>query len=350
MSSPYLLNPKRLQTAFDRVNESVQKGENPCGLLAVANSHETIRREAFTRPDGDQVKQDSIFLLASITKPILATAIMQLVERGLLSFNVPVTRYIPEFAQPGKLPVTIWNLLTHTSGMESEAWFAALYNTQAPQSAFLKAAYQSILHFVPGTRYEYCNLSFYVLGELITRVSGLPYPEYLRKNVFEPLGMVDTSFDPGVAKKDREAPVRGDVGTNIPHLKSIQHPGAGLWSTADDLVTLGQAYLNNGKRGDFQMLSPTTIEWVTRDHVAGLPQLSDGHDQPAHYGLGWEKWMLNNRWPGSSRTFLHTGATGTLLWIDPEYDLICVFLTTQWGVERHIQYTSLQAVYGAFEA
>lgn len=350
MTSPYKVNLKRLKVAFDRVNESVQKGENPCGLLAVADSHEMIQCEVFTRPDGDQVKQDSIFLLASISKPIVATAIMQLVDNGLLSFNVPITRYIPEFAQPGKLPVSAWNLLTHTSGMESEAWFAALFDAQTPQSAYLKAACKSILHFVPGTRYEYCNLSFYVLGELITRLSGTPYPDYLRKNIFEPLGMTDTSFDPGMSRKDREAPVRGDLGTNLPYFKSIQHPGAGLWSTAADLVKLAQTYLNSGKSGDFHLLSPTSIEWMTRDHVDGLPQLSEGRDQPTHYGLCWEKWTLSHRWPGSPRAFFHTGATGTLFWIDPEYDLVCVFLTTHWGIERHIQFTALQAVYSALEA
>lgn len=161
MKTSYTLNSQKLQVAFDRVRESVQKGEIPCAVLAVANSTETIRCEVFTRPDGDQIKQDSIFLLASITKPMVATAVMQLVEQGLLNLGTSLTRYIPEFAQPGKLPVTAWNLLTHTSGMEENAWMAALYSTQAPQSAYLMGACQSNLHFVPGTRYEYCSLSFF---------------------------------------------------------------------------------------------------------------------------------------------------------------------------------------------
>jgi CubicO group peptidase (beta-lactamase class C family) len=345
----YKLNAKRLQTAFDRVNESVQKGELHCGVLAVANRHETIRCEAFTRPDGDQVKQDSIFLLASISKPITATAVMQLVERGLLVLHAPLTRYLPEFAQPLKLPVTTWNLLTHTSGMEEGAWDAALNEAQAPQSAWFPAACKSGLHFVPGTRYEYCTLTFHVLGELLARLGGMPYPEYLYKNVFEPLGMTDTSFDPGPAKQDREVRVYGDIGTSIAHFKSRQNPGGGLWSTAADLIAFGQAYLNGGKLGDFHLLSPATIEWMTHDHVAGLIKIREGQPQPAHYGLGWGKSTLDNTLPGSARVFEHGGATGTLLWIDPDYDLLYVFLTNHWGMETHIQHAALQAVYRAFE-
>jgi CubicO group peptidase (beta-lactamase class C family) len=352
MSLPSQLNPARLQVALDRVGESVQKGEIPCAVFGVANSHETICCEVFTRSGGDQVSQDSIFLLASITKPMVATAVMQLVERGLLNLAAPITRYIPEFAQPGKLPVTTWNLLTHTSGMEENAWMMALHVAKAPQSAYLMAACQSNLHFVPGTRYEYCSLSFFVLAELITRLSGLPYPEYLQKHVFAPLSMVDTSFDPGSTKQDREAPVH-NLMTDVETFKKGQHPGGGLWSTWADVVAFGQAYLKAGKPNSkpdtFRVLSPATIELMTRDHISGLSQMIEGRPQPAHYGLGWGKYSVSNMIPGSVRAFEHGGATGTMLWVDPDYDLVYLLLTNHWAVEWHIQHTALQAVYAAYE-
>jgi CubicO group peptidase (beta-lactamase class C family) len=352
---PNQFNASRLQLAFDRVKENVQKGKLHCGVLAVANSRETVRCEAFTRADGDQVKIDSVFLLASITKPIVATAIMQLVERGLLVLGVPLAHYIPEFAQPGKLPVSAWNLLTHTSGMEQEGWFTALVEAQVPPSAHVRAACRSSLRFPPGTRYEYCTLSFYVLGELITRLSGMPYPEYLHKRIFEALGMKDTSFDPGPTRQDRAAPVHGDIhgGESLGYFKTTLDPGSGLWSTAADLIAFGQTYLNRGIRGDHRLLSPLTIGWMTRNHVSGLTQLIEGRPQPAYYGLGWGKTTLYNMLPGSPRVYDHGGATGTLLWIDPDYDLIYVFLTNEWGMDWNtnpIQHSALQAVYGALES
>ena len=94
----------------------MQAAEVPCGVLAVANGREMVRCAAFSRPGGDQVTTDHIFLLAWITKPMVATAIMQLVEDGLLFLNDPVTHYIPEFERPGKAPVSVWHLLTIRRG------------------------------------------------------------------------------------------------------------------------------------------------------------------------------------------------------------------------------------------
>src|SRR5690348_14640805 len=123
---------RQLDRAFAVVDEAVQSGALPCGVLAVATGREIVRCEAFTRPGGDQVTPDHIFLLASISKPIVATAIMQLVGEGRLALSDLVSWHIPEFAQPGKPPVTVWNLLTHTSGMEEAAWIDALNLARAP--------------------------------------------------------------------------------------------------------------------------------------------------------------------------------------------------------------------------
>jgi CubicO group peptidase (beta-lactamase class C family) len=163
--------------------------------------------------------------------------------------------------------------------------------------------------------------------------------------------MQDTSFDPGPSKQDRAVPVHGDIhtGESLDYFKTTLNPGGGLWSTAADLIAFGQMYLNRGVRGDFRLLSPVTIDWMTRNHVPGLTQLIEGRPQPAYYGLGWGKTTLFNMMPGSAHVHEHGGATGTLLWIDPDYDLIHVFLTNHWAMEWHIQQAALQAVYAALE-
>ncbi len=352
MAPSVQIDPTRLGLAFERVNEAVQAQAVPSAVLAVATSRDTVRLQAFSRAGGDQVAPDTIFLLASISKPITATAVMQLVEDGLLVLSDPLTRYIPEFAQPGKPTVTAWNLLTHTSGMEEAGWWQGLTRCGAPAAAFFEAACQSPLHFPPGTRYEYNTLSFFILAELVTRLSGMPYAEYLQRRVLAPLGMVDTSFDPG-RDNPRAAPVHGFhpdpavAESALRHWVSLAAPGGGLWSTAHDLIAFGQAYLNGGRHGDYQLLAPATIELMTRDHVAGLEELVEGRPQPAHYGLGWGKSSLSGRLPGSPRAFEHGGATGTGLWVDPEWDLVFVYLTNQWGVEDHVRNCALQAVYSA---
>jgi CubicO group peptidase (beta-lactamase class C family) len=328
------------------VEAAVQAAEVPSGVLAVANGRELVRCAAFSRPGGDQVTTDHIFLLASISKPMVATAIMQLVEDGRLTLGDPVTRYIPEFDRPGKPPVTVWHLLTHTAGMEETAWFEALNIARAPAVAHFLAACHSSLHFRPGTRFEYCTLSFVILGELITRLSGLPYPEYLQERVFAPLGMVDTSFDPGPGNAPRTAPVHGTEAWGegaLEYFVGTAAPGGGLWSTAADVVRFGQAFANGGAR----LLAPALVELMTREHTTGLVALVDGHPEAAHYGLGWSKDSLAGTLPGSPAVVEHGGATGTLLWVDPEWDLVFVFLTNHWDIQTNVPQRALQAVYGA---
>lgn len=351
MPSPVRIDLARLDRAFDRTREAVERQELPSAVLAVANSREIVRCEACSRPGGDQVRTDTIYLLASISKPITATAVMQLVEEGLLVLYHPISRYIPEFAQPGKLSANPWHLLTHTSGMEEQAYMQLLISGQAPGLSPLEAACRSWLRFPPGSRYEYCTLSFYILAELVARLSGRPFEECLRQRVLDPLGMTDTALRPTDETRAVWAqnldPDPERARTGIRNWVSMAMPGGGLWSTAADLVAFGQAYLNGGRHGDYQLLAPATIEWMTREHTTGLVEMVEGRPQPAHYGLGWGKSSLNSTRPGSPRAFEHGGATGTLLWIDPDWDLVFVFLTNHFGLDDHARQGALQAVYGA---
>ncbi|HEU5101172.1 MAG TPA: serine hydrolase domain-containing protein [Roseiflexaceae bacterium] len=349
------LDPARLQRAVAVAEDAVRNGPYPSALLAVANAETTLLNHTVSHPERAPVREDGIFLLASITKPIVATAIMRLVEEGRLLLSDPVVKYIPEFDQFGKQAVTIWHILTHTSGLEEAHWWEQLYQQRAPVEAFLPAVCQSPLHFEPGTRYEYCSLSFVVLGELIARLGGLPYPEYLQQHIFAPLGMRDTSFAPSGAQQERaihvyglgEEAVEPSARRFLDHFVTVAAPGGGLWSTAADLVRFGQAFLRGGRWGGYQLLSPAAIELMTRLHTGGLVEILEYKPVPASYGLGWGKPGAGGQTLASPRAYEHGGATGTRLHIDPEWDLVFVFLTNCWGIQGDASQRALNVVYGA---
>lgn len=346
MKPRFRIDEKRLERAFAVAQEGVESGEVPSAVVAVATGSGLVDCRAFSRRDGESVATDSIFLLGSITKPIVATALMRLVEDGRLGLFEPVQRYIPEFAQPGKPPVTPWHLLTHTSGIEEDTSYGFLRPRREPASAYLDAALRSTILTVPGTQYRYCSLSFYIVAELIARLSGLPYAEYLRAHIFEPLGMSSTGFDPDDIDSARRVPVR-NMGDLLPYFISLAAPGGGLWSAAADLVTFGQAFLNDGLHGSYHLLSPAWIEIMTQEHTTGLLQAHPYEAERPHYGLGWQTKGRDPQLPGSPRAYCHNGVTGTQLWIDPAWDLICVFLTNEWGLEHNVRYRVVQAAYSA---
>lgn len=311
--------------------EAVRLGPAPTAVVAIANSRETVYTHVVPGKDG--VALDSIFLLASITKPIVATAVMRLVEEGKLMLSVPVAHYLPELAQNGKEKVTTFHLLTHSSGMEERAFWLELerMGERRPPPAWLfEACCRSYLHWEPGTRYQYSTLPFSVLSELITRLGGLPCAAYLQEHIFGPLGMASTGFRP--SDQARAAPVHGFASPDhLERFVSLAQPGGGLWSTAADLVRFGQAYLRGGGSDGHRLLAPSTIEAMTRHYTKG--QINAFENKPFNYGLGWGKpaYPFTGDNLGSERAYSHHGSSGTMLHIDPEHDLICVFLSNLWG-------------------
>jgi CubicO group peptidase (beta-lactamase class C family) len=307
---------------------------------------------------------DTIYLLASITKPITATALMQQVERGKVLLDDPVVKHIPEFGARGKSRVTVRQLLTHTSGLD-EAWVRER-RQQAPEKydtweARVALICEAPLAFVPGTEYAYCNPPFTVLAEIVRRHTGLYLEAYLREHVFGPLGMRDTTFDPRPEQEERVAavaastwpappPEEGPYGMRLDALihsfRRVPEPAGGLWSTAADLIAFGRAYLYGlaGRR-----YNGTCI--MIRPQIDGLQQRVNGVLQPApRRGLGF---ALPGRAGGMGNDFLsplafgHGGATGTQLIIDPAQDLILVFLTNRWGWEGRSRTLAINAALAA---
>jgi len=339
------ISASRLQPAFDLLRDAVFSGELPVGLLAVATGRETLRCEAY----GQQgpIGTDGIFWIASITKPIVATAIMQMVERGRLILEDAVVRYIPEFGANGKEGVTVWHLLTHTSGMADDYWNDP--GVEPSARADLEGALGTHLRFPPGTQFEYCNVSYRVLGEILRRTSGRDYWEYLREEVLYPAGMDDTDFQPEPSKRSRLLPVhdfpwaRGGMEAFM----SLAMPSGGLFSTAADLVAFGQAFLNSGVGRRGRLLSAAAMRVMTSVHTEGIPRHDNGAVE--HWGLGWEKATPREGRLVTTHGFGHGGMSGAYLWIEPDSDLVIVFLTNRVGLDGRVRKGIVNAVMAALE-
>jgi len=350
-----------LDAAFELVARHVREGRIPGAVLGIARSRGDPRIEAFSPPGGPELSVESRFLVASITKPIVATAVMQLAAQGLLVLSDPVARYLPEFAPeasgerlPGGEAVTTWHLLTHTSGLRDTLMGVVESDQATTAEKLYRQACKGPLLFAPGTEYRYCSDSFYVLGELISRLSGLPYPEYLEQRIFAPLGMTATSFEAGSADDPRRAPLY-EVGHDGPTSEALlagfvrlAHPGGGLWGTVPDLLRFGRAFLGGGSLDGARLLATPFVETMTREQTAGILEAGLPPREP-RYGLGWGKSGLSGTRIGSPRQFDHGGATGTRRWVDPAYDLVVVYLMNRWGEEDHFSLAAIQAVYGALD-
>jgi CubicO group peptidase (beta-lactamase class C family) len=348
------IDPDHLNHAIAAAEAAVRDGGYPSAVIAAANIERTFLTHIATHPERAPAALDSIFLLASITKPIVATAVMRLAEQGRLTLADPIVKHIPEFETFGKGAVTIWHILTHTSGLDESGWWREImFERRASPGDLVQMACLSALRYEPGARYEYNTLAFAILGELIERLSGLPYPEYLRREIFEPLGMRDTSFAPQGDQRARAMPVYSamndqDADARIAYFTSTAAPGGGLWSTAADLVAFGQALLRGGASNGYHLLAPPSIALMTRLHTAGMTEVrEDGSTVPALYGLGWGKPALDGSTLASPRAYRHGGVTGTLLLVDPEWDLMFVFLTNAWGIEGQGPNLVANAIYGA---
>lgn len=359
MTTPLLATrpaPEQFDDAFRGLARAVESGIVPVAALAIGNADGPVRIETFAGRSRERIDNESVFFLASVTKPIMATGVMQLVQEGLLDLHAPVARHVPGFDVPGRDTVTPWHLLTHTSGVPDIP--ADLIRSKRPsRRQMTELASSAELRFAPGTRWEYCSSSFYILGELMRVLTGLRYPDYLRRRLLEPLEMRHTTFDPRRLGR-KLVPVHGVGADNrlrrfliLRYLVSIAQPGGGLWGTLDDLLRFGAALLRPraGERGAVP-LSPATIELMTADHTRGLVGTFDGVERPVHFGLGWGKPTLMADVPGSTRVYSHGGATGTRIWIDPDADLVFVYLTNQWAPDPTPQLDALRATYAALGA
>jgi CubicO group peptidase (beta-lactamase class C family) len=339
------LDSKRLQVAYDLLETWCKEGSVPGGAILVGRKGKTAGTRRFGKmgpePDAAPIRDDAMFLMASITKPVVYMAGMMLVERGLLNLNDPVVRYVPEFAAHGKESIIVQHLFTHTSGLpDMLPNNMQMRKEHATLEAFLAAASKvTVPAFKAGTQLSYQSMGTAVVADIIQRLTKMPLPAFLKKEMFDPLEL--KSIGLGSQGFDRERLVRVTlqdymIGTdfhwNSKYWQELGSPWGGMFSTADDFASICQLLLNGGTLNGVKLLSPLTVKMMTTNRLDDYPELPEGTRRTLPWGLGWR---LNH--PGTNESwgdllgrhvYGHTGATGTTVWMDPDTGAFCILLTS----------------------
>lgn len=326
------VNAAHLQQIDAQVERAIADGEMPGCVVLIGHQGGVVYFKAYgqrqVEPTPGPMTTDTVFDMASITKPVAtATIVMLLVERGEVRLSDPVAHYLPEFGQNGKQEITVEQLLTHQSGLipdnplrdyeqgEEEAWKRIW--TLKPQAE-------------PGSKFIYSDVNFLVLGKLVEAVSEKSLADFAQSEIYVPLGMTETGFLPPKELRERAAPteqrdgewMKGDVHDPRSYLLGGVAGHAGLFSTAEDLAVYAQTMLNRGYFSGTTLLSPQTVIEMTR------PRSIKGRQR----ALGWDVrtgYSSNRGDLLSPQAFGHGGFTGTAMWIDPELDLFVIFLSNR---------------------
>nr|WP_246463114.1 exo-beta-N-acetylmuramidase NamZ domain-containing protein [Nitrospirillum iridis] len=315
------------------VQEEIAARHMPGAVVLVGGRDGTFYRNAWglrrVQPDTAPMTVDTVFDLASLTKVLVTTtAVMQLVEKGTLRLEAPVSRYWPAFATHGKAGITIGMLLTHTSGLRADLDLTHSWTGAAAARARLLMETPTS---APGERFRYSDLDFMVLGEVVQRVSGLSLAPYAARHIFRPLRMADTGFLPRPDLRSRIAPTNvqegrlrwGQVNDPTAYRMGGVAGHAGVFGTADDLARFARMLLNGGALEKRRLLKASSVALMTSPHV-----LPGGVVR----GLGWD---MASPYAGGQDTafgpasYGHTGYTGTSLWIDPERGCYLIILTSR---------------------
>jgi uncharacterized protein YbbC (DUF1343 family)/CubicO group peptidase (beta-lactamase class C family) len=330
-------------SAADRaIEQAIAQNEVPGAVLLVGHNGRAIYRKAYGAralvPAREAMTVDTIFDIASLTK-VFATApsILLLIERGQVRLSDPVARYIPEFGTKGKDQINVRHLLTHVGGLPAIPHVP----DGASTDVVLRSIYDAELVSPPGARFLYSDCDFIVLGELVRRVSGMPLDEFARKNLFVPLGMIETRFLPPANWKPRIAPTeeidlpegakpgsgKGRVLRGVVHDPRARGMGgvaghAGLFSTANDLASFCRMLLAGGVTPQGKRLF--SVEILDKATSPQTPPWS-----PTLRGLGWDIDSSYSAPRGelfSDHSYGHTGFTGTSVWIDPLTNTFVILL------------------------
>lgn len=364
------------QERLDKIDAMLQKavtdGDIPGAVALISRNGKIIFHKAFGMADNGAkraLKAGDIFRIASQSKAITATAVMILWEEGKFSLDDPISKYIPEFkdaqildtfneadttytTKPSEKEISIRHLMTHTSGLgygviDGDERFRKIYHKAGITDLFttedisieesVKKLAKLPLHHTPGEKFTYSE-GLDVMGYFIEVVSGMPFDEFLRTRIFDPLGMSDTWFYLPAEKHNRLVAVQQKVNgkwekypvtfydTDYPvkGAKRFFSGGAGLSSTAKDYATFLQMYLNMGELNGTRILSRTTVQSILGNHIGNI--WADG---PKHYGLAFS--VLNQKGQdlggqGSLGTFDWGGYFNTQYFADPREQIIGVLM------------------------
>jgi CubicO group peptidase (beta-lactamase class C family) len=387
----------RLKRLSDRLNEGVKNNELPGAVVLIVRNGKIVMFESFGFRDKEAkvpMTNDTIFRIASMTKPITTVAAMMLMEEGRLTLADPVSKYIPAFAdtkvsveknnadgtvelglEPQRRPMTIQDLMRHTSGLT----YGAIGSNKVKQSYLdMKVAVPDqtnadmvaklsklALLYQPGTTWEY-SMSTDVLGRVIEVASGMPLDKFVEERITKPLKLGDTGFEVALDKKDRGArPQKEGPKNEMPAIPDVTYKatwksgGGGMVSTAADYARFLQMFANGGQLDGVRLLSRKSIDLMTADHLP--PDVKMGADmwrfealEPSArmgqgFGLGFavRNEEGRNPLPGSPNDYYWGGAYGTYFWHDPREHLYVVFMMQSPAARLQYRYLLRDLVYQA---
>jgi CubicO group peptidase (beta-lactamase class C family) len=336
----------RFARAFALIRESIQQYAFPGASLAVTHRGAFVVSQGFGRFTFDapspEIHADTVFDLASVTKVVATTATaMVLHERGLLQLGSPVAAILPEFVSLAPMPqraereaVTVRMLLTHSSGLPA---YVKLFESAQTRDELIRAALSTPLVAPPGSNADYSDIGFILLGEILASVAGAELDVFAQKEVFSPVGMSRSYFNPpanwktGIPPTEddrtfRHRVIQGEVNDENAWVLGGVAGHAGLFAPATDVARFAEWML----RGGSPTLKPATVELFTRRAASPVG---------TSRALGWDTPSS----PSSSgahlspRSFGHLGFTGTSLWIDPDRQLSVTLLTNRTWPDRSSQ-------------
>jgi len=347
------MDPQRLSRIPARMKQFVETGRIAGAVMLVARHGIVVCLEAVGYQELETqtpMPTDAIFQIRSMTKPVTAVAIMILVEEGRLLLRDPVEKHLPKFrgqmviesrdgdrvlsSKPPSRPITIRDLLTHTSGMGS--WRAYVNSNPGPRAMMTLAEVVGIysqkpLEFEPGTQWSYSDPGIVILGRIIEVVSEQPYERFVHERIFKPLGMKDSFFFPPAEKRHRrttgyslrDGTLSKSNGDLYPEGARFASPAAGMNSTASDMAVFCQMMLNGGSYNGVRILSRSSVDMMTAVHVGDL--------QPGWAGMGWGLGWRVVREPMGTLSLASVGAFAMgsgrgYGWVDPAKDLVGVLL------------------------
>jgi serine-type D-Ala-D-Ala carboxypeptidase len=324
---------ERFRPAFQILEKAIADHAFPACALAVTLRGEIIAHKALGRftydPAAPSVTTESVFDLASVTKVVATTAMaMILYERGVLDLEIPVAAVIPKFANDDerRQQVTLRMLLAHSSGLPA---YEKLFQRAQTRDELLAATFETELTADPGARAEYSDIGFIILGVVLERLTDEALDVFCQREIFGPLGMAHTAFNPPKAWKDRIVPtvddqafrhriIQGEVQDENASVLGGVAGHAGVFATVEDIAVFAHAMLNGGR----PILRADTVELFTR---------RESTPEGTSRALGWDMPSAPSQSGKhfSPRSFGHLGYTGTSLWIDPDRQLSITLLTSR---------------------
>lgn len=387
----------RLKNLSDRINDGVKNNELPGAVVLIVRNGKIVMFDSFGFRDKEAkvaMTNDTIFRIASMTKPIVSVAAMILMEEGKLTLADPVSRYIPAFAEtkvavprkkddgtveielePQKRPMTVQDLMRHTSGLTygaiganpvKQSYLDMKVNDRGQTNAEMadKLAKLALL-YQPGTTWEY-SMSTDLLGRVVEIASGVPLDKFIEDRITKPLKMGDTAFEVAADKKARGArPMKEGPKNEVPSIPDVTEKftwrsgGGGMVSTAADYARFLQMFANGGQLDGVRLISRKTIDLMTADALP--PDIKMGADmfrfealEPSArvgqgFGLGFAVRTDVGRspLPGTPGDYFWGGAYGTYFWHDPKERLFVVYMMQSPAARLRYRYLMRDLVYQA---